>query len=243
MAPKRIIAALLAATLALSAPAWAAKPDPAADKTRTLFVTVGGERLRFEIPEGMCFADSSNRQQAMLIDLIRRALAHKGDEHLLGLFMPCDSLANPGNPMAREGRVPSVGLILWPHKIEKAANLSSSDSYLNWRAASFREYAALNLPMWMLAADPLRQSGDTVKEPELSTDAARTNHALMTTFSQYLSADGQPFETVGAVGTLLVHGHPVEIAVRLNGASGITTTDQAHDFMEKFMELQAMLNR
>ncbi len=243
MAPKTLIAALLVATLACVTPALAQKPDPAADKTRTLFVTVGGERLRFEIPEGMCFADSSNRQQAMLIDLIRRALAQKGDEHLLGLFMPCDSLANPGNPMAREGRVPSVGLILWPHKIEKAATLSSSDSYLNWRAASFREYTALNLPMWMLAADPLRQSGDTVKDPELATDIARTDHALMTTFSQYLSADGQPFDTVGAVGTLAVKGHPIEFALRLNGASGITTTDQAHDFMAQFMELQATLNR
>ena len=65
----------------------------------------------------------------------------------------------------------------------------------------------------------------------------------MTTFSQYLSADGQPFQTVGATGTLLAKGHPIEIAVRLNGASGITTTDQAHDFMKKFMDLQGEINR
>ncbi len=242
MAPKRIIAILLA-TLVIAAPALADKPDPAADKTRTLFVTVGEDRLRFEIPEGMCFADQSNRQQGAMLDLIRRALAHKGDEHLLGLFMPCESIANPGNPMAREGRVPTIGIILWPHKIEDAVAHGSSAQYLDWRAPSYREYAALNLPVWMLAADPLRQSGDTVKDPELSTEVTRSTHALMTTFSQYLSADGQPFQTVGATGTLLAKGHPIEIAVRLNGASGITTTDQAHDFMKKFMDLQGEINR
>lgn len=243
MAPKRIIAALLASVLLFSTPVLADNPDPAADKTRTLFVTVGSERLRFEIPEGMCFADQSNRQQGAMLDLIRAALAHKGDEHLLGLFMPCDSIANPGNPMAREGRVPTVGIILWPHKIEDTATLTTSVQYLDWRAASYREYGALNLPIWMLAADPLRQSGDTVKDPELSTDVAQSRHALMTTFSQYLSADGQPFETVGAAGTLLVKGHPIEIAVRLNGATGITTTAQAHDFMKNLMDLQGDINR
>ncbi len=243
MAPKRIIAALLAA-LVIASPVMAdKKPAADADKTRTLFVNVGAERLRFEIPEGMCFADQGHPQQRALIELVRRALAHKGDEHLLGLFMPCDSMLNPGHAMAREGRVPSVGMILWPHKIEKAADRSTRDSYLNWRAASFREYTALNLPVWMLAVDPLRQSGDTVKDPELSADLARSNHALLATFSQYLSADGQPFETVGAAATTLIKGHPVEIIIRLNRASGITTIDQAHEFMAQFMDLQAQINR
>lgn len=243
MAPKHLIAAL-AVLLALGAPAFAQnKPAVDADKTRTLFATVGGERLRFEIPEGMCFADHSHPQQRAIIELVRRALTHKGDEHLLGLFMPCDSLLNPGHPVAREGRVPSVGIILWPHKIEDAADRSSTASYLNWRAASFREYTMLNLPVWMMAADPLRQSGDTVKDPEVASDLARTDHALLAAFSQYLSADGRPFPTVGAVGTTMLKGHPVEIALRLNAASGITSADQAHEFMAEFMDLQARINR
>lgn len=247
MAPKRLISAVLAlvlsATLAATLPVQAETPDPAAGKTRRLFVTVGEERLGFEIPEGMCFADQGNYRQAVLIDMIRRALAKKGDETLLGLFMPCDSLANAGNPVAREGRVPSFGVILHPHKLENISTRSSTAGYLDWRAPSFHEYAAVNVPVWMFLADPLRDSGDTASDPEMDGDMTRSDNALVTTFSQYLSADAQPFPTVGALGTTLIKGHPIEIAVRLNPLSGITTNSQAYEFMTNFMELQAAFNR
>lgn len=210
---------------------------------RTLFVTVGQERLRFEAPAGMCFADHGARAQAGMIDAVRGALAKKGDERLLGLFMPCDSLTNPSHPGSREGRVPSFGVILWPHDVEDAAPRDDLARYLDWRRASFREYIALNLSPWLLAADPLRQPGDSVAEPVITPEPLTTPVALITSYQQSLSADAQPFPTTGAAATTLIHGHPVEILIRLNAASGVTTTDQVHVFMDNFMALQERLNR
>ncbi len=242
MAPKTLAVALIA-LLAITSPVLAQTSAAITGKTRTLHVTVGNERLRFEAPDGMCFADGNNRQQDAVLQLARRMLRHKGDEQLLGVFMPCDSIANPANPMAREGRVPSLGVILWPHKIEDRATRDTASTYLDWRAASFPEYAALNLPLWLLAADPFRQPDDTVADPEISGDSRHTATSLSTAYAQYLSADGQPFPTVGGIGTILINGHPIDIALRLNAASGVTTIDQAHEFMENFMELQARINR
>lgn len=244
MAPKRFIAVLLAAALTAAATvAGAAPADPAAGKTRTLFVTVGEDRLRFELPQGMCFADRNDRQQGALLDMARRALDKKGDERLLGLFMPCDSLANPGNPLAREGRVPTVGLILWPHKIEAGSAHTDTAAYLDWRAPSFHEYAALNIPLWLFAADPLRQPGDNVHDPLIDDGHRASAAALMAAFSQYISADGQPVETVGALASMLVRQHPIEIVIRMNATGSDATIDQAYEFMSEFTGLQAALNR
>lgn len=243
MARKIILSALalvMAASVAIAAPP---KKDDFTTKRRTLYVTVEQDQIRFEAPKGMCFADATKRNEAQLVRLVAGLLRKKGDEQLLGLFMPCDSLANPMHVSAREGRVPSFGIITWPHDIEDAASHDSAGAYLDYREASFREYVAVNLPAWLAAADPLRQPGDKVKLPEPDGELRRGTHGLVTAYSQYVSADNYPFPTTGAVATALLRGHPVEILVRLNAASGIVTTGQAHDFMKDFIDLQGEINR
>lgn len=245
MAPKArgLLALLLTVVLAGEARAEAPiKPDLDPHR-RTLYVTIGEDPVRFEAPVDMCFADRTRKGEGEMFDLIAAALKQKGDETLLGLFMPCDSLANPMHAMAREGRVPSFGIVTFPHRIEASAPRDSSSAYLDWRAASFHEYVAVNLPGWLLAADPLRQPGDTANLPEIAPGPAQGQNGLFVTHNQYLSADGRPFPTVGATGTALLRGHPVEFIVRLNAASGIGDESGAHEFMVNFLDLQAAINR
>lgn len=245
MAPKRIASALLLVVLATATPAHAdAKTQDAIinKERRTLFVTVGEDRLRFEAPKGMCFADKTMRTEGALLRAAELALRHKGDEDLLGLFMPCDSLVNPAMAIAREGRVPSFGMITFPHGVETTAPRGDLGAYLAYRDASFHEYAAVNLGPWLGIMGLLRQPEDTAKDPALDDGVAYSTHGIVTTYSQYLSADARPFPTVGAVATTLAHGHPVEVVMRLNAASGVTTAQQAHDFMANFIDLQAALN-
>lgn len=244
MAPKTVwvFALLLAVTLPTFAAA-ADKPPKLDPHRRTLYVTLGENPVRFEAPKDMCFADPTRRGEGELAAMIAASLRQKGDETLLGVFMPCDSLANPMHAMAREGRVPSFGLITWPQQMEDRGPWPTNARYLDWRSASFHEYVAVNLTGWLGAADALRQPGDTAKVPELAPGPAQGENGLFTTYNQYLSADGRPFPTVGAVGTTLLRGHPVEFILRLNAASGVEDEMAAHDFMANFLDLQAAINR
>jgi hypothetical protein len=246
MAPKAAFAALvlgLCLTATAAAAGDAVTTTPVDAKRRTLYVTVDNQSIRFEAPPGMCFADRTHRREGPFVEPIVQSLRQKGDEKLLGLFMPCDSLANPALAIAREGRVPSFGMILWPHDVGEAAPRDSSAAYLDWRAASFYEYVRVHLPAWLAAADPLRQPGDTARPPEIAPGPGQSTAGLFITYGQYLSADGRPFPTVGAVGTALLRGHPVEFVVRLNRASGISDDSGAHGFMVNFLDLQAAINR
>lgn len=245
MARKAALLFALITLLAVSAAQAQNSSDHATidDIRRTLYVTIDEDQVRFEIPDGMCFADRTRPGEGRLFEAIAQGLRFKGDETLLGLFMTCDSLANPGHPLAREGRVPSFGIITHPYKIAARADRSSTAAYLDWRQASFHEYVALNLPGWIMAADPLRLPGDTTDPAVPAPGPAQGNNGIFTTFSQYLSADAQPFPTVGAAGTTLLRGHPVEFILRLNAASGITDEEQAYEFMRDFLDLQAAINR
>lgn len=242
---RKIAACALALMLTASVAASAAAPkkDDPATKRRTLYVTLGENRLRFEAPTGMCFADATKNVEISIVKMTAGLLKKADAGSLIAVFMPCDSLANPRNVMAREGRVPSFGIITWPRDIEDAAPRGSLEDYLSYRAASFNEYIAVNLPAWLVAADHMRQPGDTVQPPVPQDSAARSASGVVASYSQYLSADNYPYPTAGAVGTTLLQGHPVEILVRMNAASGIDTPAKAQDFMKDFIDLQADLNR
>ena len=242
---------LTLATVALLLPAlpadaqMRANGSAANEARRTLVARVGEDTLHFEAPLGMCFVDPTKQGEREFYASVRDFFTRKADETLLGVFAPCEGLANMGgggvnNP---EGQVMSTGLILWPQRRVGDSLDVSLDEYLNLRAASFEEYLTLTIDAWSAASNANLDPSLSIGEIMRTGDLRQSGHAVTAGFSQELKAGGEKHPLRLFASTTLLRGHPIEFALRLGRFAKGMDDEQAHEFVDKFMAQQVALNR
>ena len=212
---------------------------------RTLIARVGEETLHFEAPLGMCFVDPTKQGEREFYANVRDFFTRKADETLLGIFAPCQGLANMGsggvnNP---EGQVMSTGLLLWPQRsVGNKLDLTLAE-YLDLRAASFEEYLGLTIDAWSAASNVSLDPSLVVSDIEQLGPLERSDAAVSAVFAQEVRVGGEkhPLHLVGA--TTLLRDHPIEVALRLGRFAKDMEKEQAHEFAQKFMAQQVALNR
>lgn len=242
---------LTVATLALLLPAtpvdaqMRANGSAANEARRTLVARVGQETLHFEAPIGMCFVDPTKQGEREFYASVKDFFTRKADETLLGVFAPCQGLANMGgggvnNP---EGQVMSTGLILWPQRsVGDTLDLDLA-GYLDLRAASFEEYLGLTIDAWSAASNVSLDPSLVIGSIEQLGPLERSDHAITSVFAQELRAGGEKHPLHLVASTTLLRGYPIEVALRLGRFAKDMNKDQAHEFAQKFMAQQVALNR
>jgi hypothetical protein len=236
-------AAVFAATQAGAASGGLTPVLKPSDYRRTLHVGMGQETLKFEAPLGMCFLDPSRRNEGVIYRALEQVIDKKGDEKLLGVFAPCDSLANAGNPMAEEGSVMSTGLLTWPNRaIGEKSGFETRADYLDFREPSFAEYLALNLSQWTNVTKETLPAGDRLGDIVMDGEVRRSESGVYAGFTQNMTINAEKYDLTGVGATTALRGFPVEVLIRLNRYNGIDTTGEAYELMEDFLAQQAALN-
>lgn len=239
---KKTLAFALTALALMTAQAQASKPDPRpVDYRRTLFAAAGQDRMIFEAPLGWCFLDPTDKKQGPVYEAISAVVRAAAHSVVVGVFAPCNSIANSGNPMGPEGDVISSGIVTWANPVIGDKMPQDLNGYIDLRAPSFREYVALNVMNWggLQSDDTATQN---MERYVLEKSARATDAGVSIGFSQKITKNAQNYDIVGAAGTTLLRHHPVELLLRLNSGGGAYTLDSAHQMMDTLLAQQVVLN-
>jgi hypothetical protein len=134
---KKILTAVSLAVLAAGFWAHASKAQGMFDPRRTLFAVVQQHKLALEAPVGMCFLDQTDPRQAMSYAVLASMAERNNDQVLLGAFMACDAVNDPG--VWNEG-LPGFGLVTWLNPSIGPRTAMSRQDYLDMRESYFMQY-------------------------------------------------------------------------------------------------------
>ncbi len=241
---KKIILAASVLAVMTGAVATAATMNPV-DYRRTLFAPVGQEMLMLEAPRGMCFLDNTKYVESSVYKVMAAIERKKGKGVLLGIFAPCDGIANIGNA-ASGSAVMTAGTITWLNpSIGEKTKLERHD-YLDMREASFKD--DVRRAVTLENNIKIREAGENDPKPadiedfDFDTGVKRTDAGLWLGYVHEIHFADEKIETVSVSGTTSLRHFPIEVNVHINSKQDGYDLTQTHELMDKFMAQQVALN-